>query len=334
MIALVWLIGVSGLVLAGVRDSNYYLLPMIALVLVGTLLFVRPARRDCGVLLLLMALWFGFVFIVADVGADRGDRWRFSFYNNIGRRILTSEEHLDYFTRHGMPVNTALIERTGKWASSDERAFYTDDRLHEFRLWANARGKNTYMTFLVTNPVYFLMAPMGDLPAMYTMTIVRHLRPDLGGTVSISQLFPVPKSIVAAYKQQINSTETSSSVTIVLREFGKQWNYAIYYGLVLGASLCLATYLAFRLWRSKAELVMRPWIAVPAGLILLSFPHSWLVWHGDPMEVSRHSFLAAFQFYLGTLLLMVFSYDYLSIAAPPIAKRLAARICNSWRSAH
>ena len=134
-------IGVTALFLAGVRDSNYYLMPMISVALVLGLL-VRPVRRDCGGLILLIAIWLGLVFIAMDVSANLGERWKFSFYNNVGQRILPVEEHTQEFRSLGMPVNDALMERSGKWASSDERAFYNDERLWDFRDWTDDNGKD------------------------------------------------------------------------------------------------------------------------------------------------------------------------------------------------
>ena len=51
-------------------------------------------------------------------------------------------------------------------------------------------------------------------------------------------------------------------------------------------------------------------------MILLSIPHLWLCWHGDAMEVRRHSLTAIVQACLGFTLLYVYLWDILSAHVP------------------
>jgi hypothetical protein len=57
-------------------------------------------------------------------------------------------------------------------------------------------------------------------------------------------------------------------------------------------------------WRSS------PLWAVPLTMILLVYPHAFLVWHGDAMELGRHAVQAGIQFHLGLWLLGLLALDY------------------------
>jgi len=48
-------------------------------------------------------------------------------------------------------------------------------------------------------------------------------------------------------------------------------------------------------------------------MILLIYSHSFLVWHGDAMEIGRHSLQVSIQFYLSlwTAILLTIDYVYL-----------------------
>ena len=48
---------------------------------------------------------------------------------------------------------------------------------------------------------------------------------------------------------------------------------------------------------------------IPMILILLVFPHYFLVWHGDVLGIDRHVITASIQLYLGTWLLVLLAVD-------------------------
>ena len=102
-----------------------------------------------------------------DASLEQGQRWVFPFYNVMGMRILPVPEHVTYFSDHGMPVSPALYERTGKYASSDDSAFYNDPRLEEFRTWTYRSGKTTYIRFLLSHPLYAITAPALQFPDIF-----------------------------------------------------------------------------------------------------------------------------------------------------------------------
>ena len=228
-----------------------------------------------------------------DASLEQGQRWVFPFYNVMGMRILPVPEHVAYFSDHGMPVSPALYERTGKYASSDDSAFYNDSRLEEFRTWTYRSGKTTYIRFLLSHPLYAITAPALQFPYVF----LKDMSWFLSGHMIQGHLFP---------RISIHFNDSLAVVISCLILVG--------YGATIG--------LIFFLYRYKL-LHGSPWLAVPLIMILLSIPHLWLCWHGDAMEVRRHSLTAIVQAWLGFTLLYVYLWDILG-AHVPRWKRLAS----------
>ena len=75
---------------------------------------------------------------IGQVASDRGET---SFHNNVGLRWLADPEMLSFFESRGMPVDDALLARTGSDAWADGEAFLRDPALSEYRDWADGRGR-------------------------------------------------------------------------------------------------------------------------------------------------------------------------------------------------
>lgn len=150
-----WIWGIAlaviSLPFAGVRDTNAYVLLMIAIVLLITA--IRPKidfrRRTLNSAL---GVFIFIVFLLAIYSHNNGNRWVFSFYNIISQRILTNSDYTRYFEKHGMPMNSALQQRAKKFAHEDDFAFFNAEKLHEFRQWTEKEGKHTYVKFLLEHP--------------------------------------------------------------------------------------------------------------------------------------------------------------------------------------
>jgi hypothetical protein len=130
------------------RDTNGWILLMIAgLLLLGVLFF--KARRTY----LALALVFAAIFALSNLSADIGQRWVFPFQNVLAQRILTDQKALAYFEDCGMPVTPELLDLAGGYANSGERAFYTEPALGSYRVWLHANGKSCYMRWLFSRPL-------------------------------------------------------------------------------------------------------------------------------------------------------------------------------------
>ena len=90
--------------------------------------------------------------------------------NVIGQRVLPDTENLAYFETHGMPVNQALVEMSGKWGHSDEHAFVNSDGLRMFQAWLHEFGKLTFYQFLLENPVSSLLDPIKNISQMLDLS--------------------------------------------------------------------------------------------------------------------------------------------------------------------
>lgn len=153
--------------LAFLRDANAY-----SLMLLAGLLAVLVLLKYANWRYLVLAAAFAVIFAANQFSANRGTRWLFPFFDVMGQRILVDPQRIEYFSAQGMPVSPALMQRAGKWAYSDDEAFFKSAELSVFRDWAKARGKVTYAKFLFVHPGYLLLAPLrewndilsGDLP--------------------------------------------------------------------------------------------------------------------------------------------------------------------------
>ena len=219
-----------------------------------------------------VAVAFAVVFAVNDYSANRAHRWVVAFMNNVGLRVLPFTERTEYFARAGMPATPALMGRAGKKAWSDNWAFFKNPELEEFRQWLYARGKLTYMRFLISHPAMTIQEPLRH-PELLLAAELRNYAPAgfapiIGGPLA---------EIVYAKKWALLCI----------------WAGAVAFGLASG----------LRIWRQNILFI------VPLALILLAYPHGVLVWHADPNEIDRHAFRAGVHFRLGLWLLVVLAAD-------------------------
>ena len=87
------------------------------------------------------------------------------------------------------------------------------------------------------------------------------------------------------------------SVEEVLYPF--KFGLPIFYLSVFGIGAVVGA----KAWRKKPA-----WF-VPLVLILLIFPHAFLVWHADAIEIDRHSLQVSLQLYLGVWISFLFLLD-------------------------
>jgi hypothetical protein len=140
------------------RDTNGWILLMIAgLILLGVLFFETRKRY------LAIALIFTAIFVLNNLSAEVGKRWVFPFQNVLAQRILPDEGSVEFFADCGMPVTPELMDLAGGFANSNERAFYTSPALEPYRNWMTEHGKSCYMRWLVSRPLVSLSEPWMDL---------------------------------------------------------------------------------------------------------------------------------------------------------------------------
>lgn len=148
---------IAGIFLAFTRDTNAYLLLMLAgmLVLATLLRWARPH-------VLILAVFFISTFLLNNYISDVAGRWVFPLNNIIGRRILLNPESLTHLESCGLPVTPELMAMAGEYGGGQDRAFFDSPTLEEYRVWLEERGKACYMKWLLSNPIQSVTQSLGQ----------------------------------------------------------------------------------------------------------------------------------------------------------------------------
>ena len=84
-------------------------------------------------------------------GKTIANRWVFPFMNIMGRVVLNNPTLFEYMKNEGMPINDALLKQKNAWGG---QGWYDNPDLQNFRDWVVKSGKSTYTKFLITHPSY------------------------------------------------------------------------------------------------------------------------------------------------------------------------------------
>ena len=141
-------LSIAGFFFAFTRDTNAYLLLMLAGMLILAFLFRWAKPR-----VLILAMIFLFIFLLNNHNSNIGGRWVFPLNNIMGRRILPNPQALSYFKSCGMPVTPELLALTGEYGNSQNRAFSDSPALEGYRVWLGEHGKTCYMKWLLSDPL-------------------------------------------------------------------------------------------------------------------------------------------------------------------------------------
>jgi hypothetical protein len=152
---------IAAFLLAFTRDTNAYLLLMLAGMLTLAVLFRWIKLRA-----LVLVFAFLLIFFLNNHTSDMGGRWVFPLNNNIGKRILTNSRALAYFEGCGMPVTPELLALADSFANGQDRAFYESPALESYRAWLYADGKTCYMKYLLSNPLRRLAESLNQFQSL------------------------------------------------------------------------------------------------------------------------------------------------------------------------
>ncbi len=213
------------------------------------------------------------LFGLQNFSADEGQRWILPFYNVLGQRILKQEAATSYFIAQGMPDHNQI--RAGAGQFGDYFLYQQGRGLRALREWTPTKGKSTYMRYLLAHPIESLRAPLEQIHAIYQ--IDRNLR------------HYSPLSEIPAWQSFISDVF-----------YPRRLWFEIF--CLLGGVIVLAALVTKKLKRTHL---------VPIVLLLLAYPVSFLVWHGDAMELERHSLNIALQWRLAIWLFVIFTVDSL-----------------------
>ena len=199
----------------------------------------------------------------------------FPFQNVLTQRILPSEEATSYFVECGMPAGSGFGDLSGQWGGSGAGTGFNDPDLDDYRIWLQERGRRCYMSCLISSPRTMLLQPLAQIPEMLEFQ---------GETYFAEGFVPILPGVLEAL---LNPSTTSR---------GLYW---------LTLLVCVVAVVT----SSRRE--STHW-SLPIMMILLTYPHAVMVWHGDAMEVGRHSLAIGVQFSLGLWMLLFFAIDFIA----------------------
>ena len=234
------------------RDSNTAV--TIFLVLSGLLALVCLKGRDSKNVISKYRIGLAAVLIVgcfAYLGQNISGRNDNPVMNNIGQRVLTNPQMLDWYESHGMPVNEALLERTGKSAFDDQWKMLVEPELEEFRSWSRESGQFRQLISFIRFAPHWIQESFQDLEGK------------LGYDYHDYDQFKVADKLPDGSWNGLG---------------GPQSQFAALIWLILAmGSISL-------IWRDKNRIR-----AIVLSVLLLSCSIDYIVsWVGDSVEVNRH----------------------------------------------
>jgi hypothetical protein len=176
--------------------------------------------------------------------------------------------------------------------AADNLAFVEAPELGPFRDWLHAKGRQTYFKFLLTHPSVFAGEPLAEVDIL--LLGIQSYYYARGGFVATP--YGLARPLIYPHRWPV---------------------------LFLALVALVACLWCLRIGTNE--------LAMLGGLlILLVYPHAVVVWHGDAMEVARHSVSNAVQLRLGIWLAILAATDLLlrhhrALPAQPDRVQPAAR---------
>jgi hypothetical protein len=254
---------------AGTRDTNAYVLAAFALLAVWGAWFARRERPW----LVLGALVFG--LLVVAVGsrknAQLSGRHRTSLTQVVFQRVLTHPRRLAYFRdRLGMPTSKVLLRRKGTMLSSNNYFAKKSPALARFREWVANDGYYAYQRYLLTHFGSTFREAMRRFPA------------EAGNSRK-------------TYTRRGENSVSHQLDFLIMRSVAWRPWFSVAFALSVGLS-------AVSFGRKRGL----HWLgAVTLCAVGTAIVQGYVGYHGDAMEVSRHSLNVALFLQLGVVFAVV-----------------------------
>ncbi|MBM3125419.1 MAG: hypothetical protein FJZ87_10175 [Chloroflexi bacterium] len=209
--------------------------------------------------MLFPAAVFLLIFLLSNLSADTSERWIFPFLNVLGKRILPYSSSVAYFEACGMPVTSQLLELADTFANGQDKAFFSEPALEDFRRWVPDRAKSCYMGWLLADP----LTRAGEAFNQFNGLIYY-------------------EKVGFFFSRRYVDLLPSRMERILYPVHFVQW---IWIGLTLAALIAVFK----KAWRTNAL-----W-GIFILLCLTLFPHLFITWHGDAMAPQRHAISVGLQ---------------------------------------
>jgi hypothetical protein len=296
-ISSVILLSITALLLAFTRDTDAYrvllMVPPIFLLIIQQIRnSTRRVLRHAVLFIVFILIFIGSNYSTSNilcrdcVTSHMNARWFMPTMNNLFQRILPFEDRLKFFSDSGLPVTPELMAMKNKWASSNNWQSAFDPKLAPQREWNYFHGRQTYMKYLINNPTYVLSSVFEYInPLIY-----------LDGT-----------SNAWFYDMSIPIEARFLSIFFLNNDRDLKMLFVL-----LPASLIFILLLymkrIFKHFREHIRIIF-----LMLYIMLITVPIGILIFHGDLMDLSRHSFTNIIQLNLGIVLFYLFMADLLMI---------------------
>ena len=267
---IVYLVGMTGVIVlfSFSRDPNAYLLIAGAILLATTTIIRRVWREPFRWIVLLLSFLMALTFVVQDQTMVLSKRWVGPFLNVFSSRILPVDEFVRFFKERGLPAD-AITQEMYLGRSVLLRQVKATQEGRRLKAWIEQEGRAVYLQFLLSRPVQTFGKPL-----LRARSIVN---PD-------SSEYRLPNSPDPVWAKAISGVF-----------FPRSLKNLILFIIVSTVILTLGRR------RYGAE----PLLFTALGLLVLAYPLAFLVWHGDSIELERHSYQVALQVRLAAWLLFI-----------------------------
>jgi hypothetical protein len=254
------------------RDANAVVIGVVGVVLAISVLARRSRVRAS---FLAVAGVCVATLALSLASADVGGRWQQPIQNVVTLRVLPSPERRAYFLDHGLPLDPVQARVAARRCINPSGAFLcvrvTDPAFYR---WIGHDARRVYFDSWLAFPATTLWEPLA------------HIRLTVGTEVPLA---------ATAYTG--------------LRDPTARWIENVVFPrsphVLVGWLAVEALALAIAVWRRGS---IRS-ATLPAGLVLLTYPHLWAVWTGDAADVARHALAASVELRLGLWLLVAALVD-------------------------
>ena len=276
-------IAASWIYWGSLRDGNIYLL----LFFCFYILFAA-AVQFLEKKYLLICIPLIIFFLYSNYAINENHRYWISLTNVISLRVLNDRDRLEYFEKHGMPVDHDVMQRNGRGAADDFDNFFKSIGLQNFRKWLFKDGKKTYEKYLLTHFGYLSLEPLWHRPSE-SGNIHRAIR-----DLSIKELF----------ETRIEEGYLLERIPTSIRRW--LWPVINFYFVIGIYFLAVIFMIKGAVWKSTKVKKEMNFILF---FIVFSYPFMLVLWHGDSWDVWRHLLPALTEFNLGVILFIWFLLD-------------------------
>lgn len=250
------------------RDANAYLLGTGSILLAVTTITRRVWRERLRSIAVFLSLVMALTFVFQDRTIVLGQRWLGPFLNVFSARILPVDKFVRFFEERGLPAD-AITQEMYLGRSVLLSQLNENQEGRRLKDWIELNGRSAYIQFLISRPVQTLGKPL--------LRALSMVSPD-------SSEYRLPQRPDPVWAQAISGVFFPRSMEIL-------------------ALLVIVSVVALVLapQRHGAE----PLLFAAIGLLVLAYPLALLVWHGDAIELERHSYQLALQVRLAAWLLFI-----------------------------